>query len=148
MITPESSSLVAKAVSLDFSKYFSSAVASLINPTVDGRSDFLTNFSPSVNSGSLSLIDLTSSLVANELKSCSGTVTELSEPEIVIVLPVIVRVCLSESSLVSKALTLPLTSSSSFLVAKLDSVDLAIYFSSALVSEINPVVDGNSSLVA
>ena len=93
-------------------------------------------------------MDLTSSFVANELKSCSGTVTELSEPEIVIVLPSIDRVCLSESSLDSNTVTLPLTSSNSFLVAKVDSVALEIYLVSAVASLIKPAVDGNSSLVA
>ena len=46
-------------------------------------------------------------LSANPDKSCSGTVTELLDPEIVIVLLLIDRVCLSLSGRLSKVLSLP-----------------------------------------
>ena len=94
------SSLVAKVSSLDLAIYFSSALVSLINPSTLGNSDFL----------------------AKELKSCSGTVTELSEPEIVIVLPTIESNCLSLSGLVSRVVTLAEISPISFLVANVDSL--------------------------
>ena len=96
------SSLVAKDSFSDLGKYFSSALVSVINPSTLGSSDFL----------------------ANPDKSCSGTVTELSEPEIVIVLPTIESNCLSLSGLFSRVEILAETSPISFLVAKLDSISL------------------------
>ena len=117
-------------------------VTSLRNPSI---SDLLASFS---TCSFLAYVNSTSALVANELKSCSGTVTELFDPEIEIVLPSIDRVCLSLSSLDSRAVTLPLTTSNSSLVAKDSSLALGKYLSSAVVSLIRPFTDGNSDFLA
>ena len=90
----------------------------------------------------------TSALVASPDKSCSGTSTELFDPEIVIVLPVIERVCLSESSLDSNTPILFLADSNSSLVANDSFSDLDTYLVSAVASLINPVREGISEVLA